>query len=102
MRYLLIILFFAACQKVPERQPQQTIDTVYVSKQCDSLRIVADSLLGVVIGYTETLQSNNDSLKNELFVARYKIGRVRYYLNICLKNPSQDKFLKGWVRRAIE
>jgi hypothetical protein len=43
-----------------------------------------------------------DSLITALFIANYKVERVRYYLNICLKNPSQDKFLKGWIRRAIQ
>jgi hypothetical protein len=43
-----------------------------------------------------------DSIANQLFLARYKLERVKYYLNICLRNPSQDKFLKGWIRRAIE
>lgn len=43
-----------------------------------------------------------DSVKTKLFHAEYRLERVRYYLNICLRNPTQDKFLKGWVRRAIE
>lgn len=43
-----------------------------------------------------------DSLKLELFLNKYRIEKVRYYLNICLKNPSQDKFLKGWIKRALE
>lgn len=43
-----------------------------------------------------------DSLKTKLFVSDYKVERVRHYLNITLRNPSQTKFLKGWIKRAIE
>jgi hypothetical protein len=47
-------------------------------------------------------QCNCDSLKTDLFVARYKIERVRYYLKICKRNPSQTKFLVSWINRAIQ
>lgn len=45
-----------------------------------------------------------DTLKTQLFLSNYKISKVQFYLNICLKDKtgSQDKFLKGWIRRAIE
>lgn len=44
----------------------------------------------------------NDSLRTALFQAQFKVNKVRYYLKICLRNPSQDKFLKGWIKRAIQ
>lgn len=43
-----------------------------------------------------------DSIRNMLHLYKFKIERVKYYLNICLKNPNQDKFLKGWIRRAVQ
>jgi len=43
-----------------------------------------------------------DSAISAMQIANFKLERIRYYLNITLKNPTQDKFLKGWVRRAIE
>lgn len=62
----------------------KTTDTVFV-QNLDTIRL-----------------GNCDSLKERLFVSDYKLQRVRYYLNIAIKNPSQTKFLKGWIRRAIE
>jgi transposase-like protein len=50
---------------------------------------------------TDSLQHTIDSLSRKLFLAEYKIQRVKYYLNIAMKNPSQTKFLKGWIKRAI-
>jgi hypothetical protein len=49
----------------------------------------------------DSLQHTIDSLSSKLFLAEYKIQRVKYYLNIAIKNPSQTKFLKGWIKRAI-
>jgi hypothetical protein len=50
--------------------------------------------------YTDT--SKIDSLKRVLFVANYKIERVKYYLKICQRNPRQVKFLVSWINRAIK
>jgi hypothetical protein len=48
------------------------------------------------------LSKTNDSLRTALFNANYKIARVKYYLKICQKHPSQVKFLHGWVIRAVK
>lgn len=50
-----------------------------------------DSLLHVI-----------DSLRTKLFIANYKIERVRYYNKICIHNPKQTKFLTGWILRAVQ
>lgn len=71
------------------------IDTVFVEK------IVIDTFY-IKTGNCDSLKRVVSELNDKLFVSNYKIERVRYYLNIAINNPSQDKFLKGWVRRAIE
>ncbi len=40
--------------------------------------------------------------KTKLFIANYKIERVKYYLKICQRHPSQTKFLVSWINRAIQ
>lgn len=50
----------------------------------------------------DQLKKENDSLRSKLFLANYKVEKVRFYLNLTIKNPSQTKFLKGWVKRAIQ
>jgi hypothetical protein len=50
----------------------------------------------------DSIKKLSDSIAAKLFLAQYKLERVKYYLKICLRNPSQDKFLKGWIKRAIE
>lgn len=76
----------------------------YLDKTIDSLNI---KLNARPIYITDTLFIENkcedvNHIKDELFIANYKLERVRYYLNICLRNKSQDKFLKGWIRRALQ
>ncbi|WNN12497.1 hypothetical protein MA9V2_248 [Chryseobacterium phage MA9V-2] len=43
----------------------------------------------------QELEISRSTLHKKLVVAN-----AQYYLNITLRNPSQDKFLKGWTRRA--
>lgn len=47
-------------------------------------------------------QDTIDSLRTALFIEKFKVTKVRKYLKICVHNPSQDKFLKGWIKRAIQ
>jgi hypothetical protein len=43
-----------------------------------------------------------DSIYGKLFVARFKIEKVKYYHAICIRKPKQEKYLKGWIIRALE
>jgi lysozyme family protein len=36
------------------------------------------------------------------FMASYALAKIQRYVNICLKDRSQSKFLLGWVRRSLE
>lgn len=56
----------------------------------EQLRRTKDSLVYV-----------KDSLGEDLFIARYKLGRIKYYTDIVDKKPSQLKFYKGWINRVL-
>ena len=45
--------------------------------------------------------TKTDSLKTELFIANFRLERVRYYIKICKRHPKQTKFLVSWIDRAI-
>jgi len=47
-------------------------------------------------------KKDNDSLKTQLFLSNYKVEKVRFYINIVDRDGSQEKFLRGWVKRAIK
>ncbi|MBC7947751.1 MAG: hypothetical protein H7Y42_07715 [Chitinophagaceae bacterium] len=101
MKNLAIIIFFLAfgCKNKPEplaviRDSTLTVEPTWMAT--DSVIMVSrPDTCGMI-------SLRVDSLKTALFLANYKLEKIRYYLNICLRNPSQDRFLKGWVRRALE
>ena len=41
-----------------------------------------------------------DTLLHKNYVANKKINKFMFYENICIKNPSQIKFLKSWQTRT--
>lgn len=49
----------------------------------------------------DSLAYVKDSLGEDLFVAKYKLGRIKYYTNIVDNKPSQIKFYKGWIKRVL-
>ena len=51
--------------------------------------------------FTEKYDSIEDSLKTELFISKYKLERIKQYDSIVIRNSSQAKFFRGWVRRVI-
>lgn len=83
----------------------------YLNKRVDTLSLkskafkrISDSL----VKKNETLLKTNDSLTmvnkklaQELLHNKLVIENAKYYLNITIKSPKQDKFLKGWMRRAL-
>lgn len=48
----------------------------------------------------DSLAYVKDSLGEDLFVARYKLGRIKYYNDIAAKN-SNLKYLRGWINRVL-
>lgn len=89
--------------RVPEAFPVR--DTVFVpDTQYQALLEVAvrerDSF-AKISGNSAILLRRNDSLHSRLLVADYKLERVGYYLRIVNRNPSQVKFLRGWLNRAL-
>jgi hypothetical protein len=110
--WLLALCFVAGCK--PSAQVCHN-DTVYVTKT-DTLYLPSqakyDTLYIPGKGTTDTvyvpidggdIRKNQllDSLSKQVFVARYKLERVKYYLKIAQRNPSQTKFLKSWISRAV-
>lgn len=98
MRYLIILLLALASCKTPLKplNPVVIHDTVYVPKpvnvECDTLQ------------YTHKIDSmynRIDKYSKALLLERTRIEAVKKYVRIVDKNPSQIKFLKGWVKRAI-
>lgn len=48
----------------------------------------------------DTLAYVKDSLGEDLFVARYKLGRIKYYNDVAAKG-NNIKYLRGWINRVL-
>ena len=49
----------------------------------------------------DSLNYIKDSIGEDLFVARYKLGRIKYYNEIASKNNNL-KYLRGWINRVLK
>ncbi len=57
---------------------------------------------GQTIDSCKFYRMQNDTLRHNLYVTNKKLVKVLFYTNICIKNHSQIKFLKGWINRTIK
>lgn len=57
-------------------------------------KIAEDGILG-----SKTINAINITCPLD-FISKYKELCKNYYINICKKNPTQNKYLKGWINRA--
>lgn len=48
----------------------------------------------------DSLNSIKDSVGEDLFIAKYKLGRIKYYNDIAAKG-NNIKFLRGWINRVL-
>ena len=69
---------------------------------------VASKLAQLIVGVTpdgaigaKTLERLNICTA-EKFLPAYALAKIQRYVNICMKDRSQSKFLLGWVRRSLE
>lgn len=57
--------------------------------------VIADGIIG-----NDTLKAINAS-EERLFLAEFKLSKINRYCDIVDKNPTQLRFLKGWIRRSL-
>lgn len=70
--------------------------------------IIDSTCVDSLVYYKEILKQTQDSLNavrdttaEDLFIARYKLGRIKYYNDIA-KNGNNIRFLRGWINRVLK
>lgn len=97
MKLFYIAILFVGCSASAKKEIKiPSIDTIKVQL------INADPVTMVAADTTYPYSKIIDSLRNKLFVANFKIERIKYYLKICRKNPVQKKYLMSWISRAVQ
>lgn len=87
---LLFIIVLYSCNNKPIKE------IIYVPVT-DSTNV--DSL----IYYREMYRRSNDSIDSlniDLFIAKYKLERIRYYNDIAAKG-NNIKYIRGWINRVL-
>lgn len=115
---ILILLLGVISCKPKITNSQVNYDAILLHK-CDSinteLNIAKDSIIRLnellktkdesYENYLKSLKqcdSSNAILRSELFVANYKLGRIKEYCELVKKDNTQIKFLRGWINRVLE
>lgn len=102
MKKLILILLggilYAGCKNnIPEPTivyipVEDTINAVKVVNLTEELRRTRDSL---------NAYKNDTTMSEELFIARFKLEKIKYYNDIAAKG-NNIKFLRGWINRTLE
>lgn len=89
-------IFDSPVEETPCVEPTIIHDTIIDSrcvKELDSIKYVYELT-------KDSLKYTRDSIGEDLFVARYKLGRIKYYTDIAAKG-NNIKFYRGWVLRTL-
>ena len=77
--------------------------TISLGLMAQSKKPVKKSVAKPAIVYDcPAMKSKYDSMSMALKLANFRLNRIRVYLAICDKHPVDNKFLKGWVKRALQ
>ncbi|OJV50496.1 MAG: hypothetical protein BGO31_14130 [Bacteroidetes bacterium 43-16] len=104
------------CPEVLDKPPQIELKTAYLPVPADSIEKIKDSIYysykhnidemiitnQILNRKIDSMQVTSDTLAARLLHARLMIENARYYLRIANRNTSQQKFLRGWMNRALE
>jgi len=69
---------------------------------------VASKLAQLIVGVTPDGAIGTKTIERlnictaEKFLPAYALAKIQRYVDICMKNRDQSKFLLGWVRRSLE
>lgn len=96
-----------ACTDCPVRDNEEMNRTVenFVADAPVEVELIVpenDDNVGIDSLIYDNCHLNNvvDSLKTELFVAKYKLERIKYYNDIAAKGNNL-KYLRGWINRVL-
>lgn len=99
-----IMVFLHSCTDIFDSPVEETpcVDPIIIhdtiidsrcAKELDSIKYVYELT-------KDSLKYTRDSIGEDLFVARYKLGRIKYYTSIANKG-NNIKYYRGWILRTL-
>ena len=98
-----IIIILTSCLIVNCNNTDYKIYSTIIKEQRDSISYLTGKIVQMSdsLVYYNTILTNKDSLIFENYTLKYKINRIKQYDSIVIRNSSQNKYFRGWVRRVI-
>ena len=96
---LVVIIFFGILFVAAYIMHQQ--DQIEYYKNRAAIKPEVIYLTKIDSTMVSNIQSKNDSLKTELFVANYKLARIKEYVKLSEKGGNH-RFLAGWINRVLD
>lgn len=95
---LLIVLCSCGSRNVQtsEESPQIVPEIVYVE---DTTRVT--ELEERIRVMEDSLKFYRDSIPYDTYINARRIEKIKYYISITEKKPTNQKFFYGWVRRTM-
>lgn len=93
-----ISVFVISCNNTPVEKVIYVPIKDTISEKSNIARIVELEHKCYIL--QDSLNSVRDSIGEDLFVARYKLGRIKYYNQVAAKG-NNIKYLRGWINRVL-
>lgn len=96
---LVVTIFFGILFVVAYMMHQQDQIEYYKDRAAVEPKVIY--LTKIDSTMVSNIQSQNDSLKTELFIANYKLARIKEYVKLSEKGGNH-RFLAGWINRVLD
>lgn len=95
---VLSILLATCCNSPVKGRINNQQDTVFVYLNVTDTTYI-DSLKTELAKTKDSLRMIENNIGSDLFVANYKLGRIKYYNDIA--KGTNIKYLRGWIYRVL-
>jgi len=100
----LLTAFLFSCKgntggEIIERESQDTIHSVEVIYVTDTVLI--SELKTEIENLKDSLKRVTNEITYENYINARRIEKIKYYINITERKPTNQKFFFGWIRRTM-
>lgn len=100
-KWALILVIAVSAIASCNTSPVEEIRYIYIADSTsEQSKIIIANLQRELDITRDSLNYIKDSIGEDLFVARYKLGRIKYYVDIAEKG-NNIKYLRGWCYRVL-
>ena len=104
--FFTILGFILSCKPSESVFSKTSGDTIFVETiRVDTITIidrsVADSLSICLARARDSVSLYRDSIPYQDYINARRIEKIKYYISICDKKPTNKQFFFGWIKRTM-